>query len=345
MGAALAAAVGCSPSAKSEPQEGKPPVAVETARIEKGDLNQAVDVVGTLSPKFEAAIRSEYSGVVTQVLVTEWVPVKKGQTMARLDSREAEASLLQVKAQASRDEREYERALKLKEAGLMTAQGLEDAKTRRDASTALLQLAQARLDKSVIRSPMDGVVAYRGVSVGDYVENMGTPKPMFRIVDNRLFDLTVTVPSGKIHSVEPGQLLTFTTDAVPGRTFEGRVAFINPSAEENSRAVQVMAEVPNPTGELRADLFVKGKIHTLSRSGVLLAPRSALLTWDLESRKAEIFALEDGLARRRSVETGADAGDLVEVVSGLSSGDTVVTRGAFNLRDGDRVAVVGSRGA
>jgi RND family efflux transporter MFP subunit len=320
-------------------------VAVETARIEKGDLNQAVAVVGTLSPKFEAAIRSEYSGVVTQVLVTEWVPVKKGQIMARLDSREAEASLLQVKAQASRDEREYERALKLKEAGLMTAQGLEDAKTRRDASTALLQLAQARLDKSVIRSPMDGVVAYRGVSVGDYVENMGAPKPMFRIVDNRLFDLTVTVPSGKIHSVEPGQLLTFTTDAVPGRTFEGRVAFINPSAEENSRAVQVMAEVPNPTGELRADLFVKGKIHTLSRQGVLLVPKAALLTWDLEARKADCFALEGDVAKRHSVETGADGGDLVEVVSGLGSGDTVVTRGAFNLRDGDRVAVVGSRGA
>jgi membrane fusion protein (multidrug efflux system) len=90
---------------------------------------------------------------------------------------------------------------------------------------------------------------------------------------------------------------------------------------------------------------VKGKIHTLSRSGVLLVPRAALLTWDLEARKAEVFALEGDKARRLPVETGADGGDRVEVLSGLDAGDKVVTRGAFNLRDGDRVAVVGSRGA
>ena len=69
---------------------------------------------------------------------------------------------------------------------------------------------------------MDGVVALRGVSVGDRVENMGGNSPMFRIVDNRVLDLTVSVPSSRLASVRVGQTLEFTTETLPGRTFTGQ---------------------------------------------------------------------------------------------------------------------------
>ncbi len=237
----LAVAGGCASKADSA-EAGKPAVAVDTVTVAPGYFRESVEVVGTLEAKNAAAVKSEYSGVVTEVAVTEWVPVHKGQVLARMDAREAKSALLQARVQADRDEREYERAQNLKAAGLMTAQGLEDARTQRDSSRALLGLAKTRIDKTVIRSPMDGVVAYRGVSVGDYVENMGAPKPMFRIVDNRLFDLEVTVPSGRIHTVKVGQSLAFSTDAVPGKTFEGKVSFINPAADARK-----------PRGEDRGD--------------------------------------------------------------------------------------------
>jgi RND family efflux transporter MFP subunit len=326
----------CSEKTKGQQDMGKPPVAVDTARAVSAGVPESTQVVGTLAAKSDVEVKSEYSGVITEIYVTEWVPVKKGQPLARLDEREHQASLLQVKAEAARADREYERALKLKEVGLMTQQGLEDAQTQRDAAKAMLDLAQTKLDKSVVRSPIDGVVASRGVSVGDRVESMGGD-PMFRIVDNRLFDLKVTVPSGKIGGVQVGQPLTFTTEAVPGRTFEGKVAFINPTADESSRAIGVVAEVPNPDGVLRSGLFVKGVILTANRADVLQIPRSALLAWNLESKKAECFAVKGDKAFRRAITTGTVQGDSVEVTSGLSAGDTVVTRGAFNLSDGDRV--------
>jgi membrane fusion protein, multidrug efflux system len=336
----LLGAVACSEKTKGQQEAGKPPVAVDTAQAAAADFQESIEVVGTLAAKSDAAVKSEYTGVVTDVYVTEWVPVKKGQPLARLDDREHRASLLQVKAEASRAQREYERALKLKEVGLITQQGLEDAETQRDAAKAMLDLAQTKLDKSLVRSPIDGVVAMRGVSVGDRVESMGGD-PMFRIVDNRVLDLKVTVPSGKISAVKVGQPLTFTTEAVPGRTFEGKVAYINPSADEASRAIGLVAEVPNTDGALRSGLFVRGKILTGNRAGILQIPRVALLTWDLESNKADCFVVQGEKAFRRSVSTGSVEGDAVEVISGLTSGDLVVTRGGFNLSDGDRVVVEG----
>jgi RND family efflux transporter MFP subunit len=198
-------------------------------------------------------------------------------------------------------------------------------------------MAETRLAKAVLRAPIDGVVAVRNVNVGDYVENMGSPAPMFRIVDNRVLELTANVPSARMAALKVGQPFAFTSDALPGREFAGKVSFINPAADEASRTVKVKAEVPNADETLKAGLFVKGRIVTGRRPGVLVVPRSALVSWDTVSRQGGVFVVEGGVARRVSVETGAAPGDAVEVVKGLSAGQEVVTRGGFNLRDGDKV--------
>jgi membrane fusion protein, multidrug efflux system len=338
---------------------GRPPVPVETVRVVKTDLTESVDVVGALSPKFETEVKSEYSGVVTELYVSEWVRVKKGTPLAKFDTREAaasveaaKASLLQAEVSSTKGEREYERALKLKASGLITQQNLDDALSAKEAAAAAaaavraqLHVTEARLAKAVIEAPMDGVVSYRGVSVGDFVENMGSPKPMFRIVDNRLLDLTFTVPSGKMGKVAVGQPITFTTNAFPDRTFTGRIKYLNPAVDEANRSVKVIAEVRNEPDELRGGLFVEGQIVTGTRSGVLVVPRLALQGWDISKRQAEVFAAEDQTAVRKAVETGMVSGDIVEIVSGLREGEAVVTRGAFNLREGDRLNVKSSEGA
>lgn len=334
----LLAGVSCGQKARSDAPAERPPVAVETVVLRRTNLPILVEVVGSLEARYTAAIKPDVSGTVTEVRVDQWVPVRKGQLLARMDDREARAAFLQARAEAARADRELERARKLMEAGLMTAQGLEDAETLRETAAAALAMAETRLKKTEILSPMDGVVAERTVSPGDYAENMSGP-PMFRIVDNRLFDLTVSVPSSQIHRVAPGQTLRFTTDAVPDRTFEGRVAYVNPSADPASRTVAVRAEVPNEDGRLRSGLFVKGTILCGVREKVLLLPREALLSWDAALRTAEVFVVEGDRVRRTSVRTGDSSPDGVEVVSGLAEGAAVVTRGAFLLQDGDPVQV------
>ena len=296
-------------------------------------------------------MKTEYSGTVAEVYVTQWVRVKVGTPLARLDTREADAGVaaaraaaLQADVAAQRAARELDRTVKLKEAGLATQQNLDEAKTADEAARAgvaaakaQLAMFDARLAKAVLRAPIDGVVAARNVNVGDYVENMGNPAPMFRIVDNRVLELTASVPSARMAELKVGQTFAFTSDAFPGREMMGRVSFINPAAEEASRTVKVKAEVLNADESLKAGLFVKGRIVTGKRTGVLVVPRSALVSWDTATRTAGVFVVEGGVAKQVAVETGANAGDRVEVVKGLAPGQEVVTRGGFSLRDGDRV--------
>lgn len=331
---------------------GKPPVAVEVAPAVEADIEESIEVVGSLEPKFAADIKSEFTAVVEEVYVTEWVRVRKGMPLAKLDTREAEAALqaaragfLQAEVAETRASRELDRAMRLREAGLVTEQGLDEARTALEASQAAtaaaraqLQAAETRLAKAVLRAPFDGTVAYRGVNPGDRVENMGG-EPLFRIVDNRLLELTVSVPSTALSSLRTGQPLEFSTEAIPGRTFCGKVQFINPSADPVSRSVKVVAHVPNDDETLRGGLFVKGRILTGTRRGVLQVPRLALVDWDPSRGVAAVFVVNGDTAEKRPVRTGSATPHAVEVTQGLQPGERVVTRGAFNLRSGDHVLV------
>jgi RND family efflux transporter MFP subunit len=353
--ALLLAAAACSRSGDPKVAEpGRPPVAVETARAAASEVEQSVEVVGALTARTEADVRSEQNGIVAEVHVTQWVRVQKGTPLARLDTREAQATvqaaralLLQAEAAARRAERELARTASLRESEAASPQALDEARTADEAARAQaaaaraqLEMAETRLAKAVLRSPIDGVVSRRTANVGDYVENMGSPPPMFHVVDARVLELVAAVPSARVAELRVGQPVVFTSDALPGKELAGRVAFVNPAADEVSRTVKVKAEVLNPGNALRPGLFVKGRIVTGTRAGVLVLPRSALVSWDTVNRTAAVFLLEGGKARRQTIQTGAPAGEGVEVAGGLRAGEEVVTRGGFNLRDGDPVRIV-----
>jgi RND family efflux transporter MFP subunit len=367
--AAFLAAAGCSSKegiddANAVPA-GKPAVPVDAEVAETGDVTEGIEVTGTLSPKHQAEMKSEYGGVVAQVYVNDWAKVRKGDPLLKVDTREGEVLLLKAKAAlqmakagqleaeaaVARADREYDRAVKLLESGLLTRQGMDDARTQKEAAAARIAAARAqvavagedvaqattRLSKAVIRSPFDGTVAERLVSPGDLVGEM--QKVVFRLVDNRLLELTVSVPSTEMAVLRAGQPVRFSTDAFPGREFEGKVAHINPSVSPGDRSVRVIAEVPNVPEVLKGGLFVKGRIETGGRKGVVLIPRTALLSWNVAARKGEVIVVDNNVARRRGVATGAVQGDRVEIPAGLRSGETVVVRGAFLLSEGDAVKV------
>jgi len=352
-------------------------VAVDTIAAAPADLVEEVAVVGTLVPRLQAEIKSDIPGRVVEVPVQEWVRVRRGDPLARVDTREidsqvargataielakanlaaAEAGLAEAGVAAEQARRELDRLTGLKAAGLATQQSLDDAVTRHDATQVRVRAAgaqvaaaraqiavaeedlrflEARRDKSVVRAPFDGTVAERLITEGEVVGEM--QKVLFRLVDNRLLDLTVIVPSAELSRIAPGQEVVFATDALPGKRFTGTVRRINPSAGEADRAVRVTAEVKNDPEVLRGGLYVTGSIVTGRRTGVLQVPRSALLAWDRAAGTAAIFVATGGVARRRAVTTGAAQGDLVEVASGLRAGERVVVRGGFTLKDGDAV--------
>ena len=368
----LGGTTGCSKKSEAKPATGAPQVAVEVQPVAGADLTDGIEVTGTLAPKFEAEVKTEIPGLVKELYVTEWVRVRKGQPLARIGLAETEAlvkrgeanlesakaAVLQARVASERSEREKLRVLKLKEAGLATQQAVDDALSESEAAKARVEAAKAqgraseeelsqtraRLAKGMVRSPIDGVVALKDVNLGSLASDAAAAKPIFRIVDNRLMNLTVTVPSSQMSAVKLGQPVQFTTDGVPGKIFTGKVMFINPSVNEADRSLKVIAEVPNVPEQLKGGLFAKGKIVTGARRGVIQVPRGTLSALDLERHTGSIFVVEAGVAHRRDVVTGAVSGDLVEVASGLKAGEQLVSRGGFTIKDGDRVTIAKASG-
>jgi RND family efflux transporter MFP subunit len=354
---------------KTSPQAVKPAIAVETITAAASDLTDSIEVTGSLEAKFSADVKTQIPGLVTRVFVNEWVPVRKGQPLARIDVAETEALVkraeagvqaaragqAQARVAANRADREMARILNLKESGLATQQGVDDARSEQEAAAARMASSRAqialaeeesrqlrtRLSKGLVVAPIDGVVALRDINVGDLTSDAAASKPIFRIVNNRLLNLTVTVASAESARVKLGQPLEFTVDSLPGRIFTGKVMYINPEISAMDRSLKIIAEVQNGEGALKGGLFAKGHIVTGRRSNVLQVPRSAINDLDLASRRGSLFIIENGLARRSAVVTGAASNERIEIVSGLKAGQRYVVRGGFNLKDGDRVSVTG----
>jgi len=368
---ACVSACGKGDSNKSSNEVSKPPIAVETRSVEPSRVSEGIQVTGSLDPKFSVDVKTQIPGLVRQVMVSEWVYVRRGQPLVRIDVTETEAqvrraeagvasakaSLAQARVAVNRAERELSRMLQLKESGLATRQSLDDARSEAEAAKAgvavaaahinvsaeELRQATARQAKGVVIAPIDGVVALRDVNVGDLASDAAAAKPIFRIVDNRLLNLTVTVSSVDSGRVKVGQSLEFTVDAQPGRTFTGKVMFVNPELSAADRSLKIIAEVRNVPENLKGGMFAKGRIIIGTRSEVLLVPRSAVDSFDIQAKKGRLFVVENGVARSREIQSGIVDGDSVEIKAGLTQGEQYVVRGGFNLKDGDNVAVTAMR--
>ncbi len=346
----------------------RPPRAVEVEEARPAPLVDELPITGTLSPKFEAEVKTQIPGLIEEVYVREWVKVHKGQPLAKINAAEtaaaaqrakatwsaARAALAQAQAEGEQAERERQRTQELKEAGLATRKQADDATSAAQAASARTataqdqaqaaeeewRQAQARLAKALVLSPLDGVVAQRHVNVGDLASDASSAKPIFVIVDNRLLDLTATVPSSSQAQVATGQEIVFHTEALPGQNFHGQVAYVNPRLELADRSLRLVAQVNNGDGPLKGGMFVSGQLIVDRRPAVLQVPRSALDNWEMAKGRASLLVIEGGLARRRQVTTGQMAGDQVEIRSGLAPGEPYVPRGGFTLKDGDPVRVV-----
>ena len=360
-------ACGKGDSNKIATEVSKPPVAVEIRSVAPSRVSEGIEVTGSLEPKFSVDVKTQIPGLVRQVMVSEWVHVRRGQPLVSIDVAETEAqyrraeagiasakaNMAQARVAVNRAERELSRMLKLKESGLATRQNLDDARSEAEAAKAGVAVAAANINvseeerrqaaarraKGVVVAPIDGVVALRDVNVGDLASDAAAAKPIFRIVDNRLLNLTVTVSSVDSGRVKVGQLLEFTVDAQPGRTFTGKVMFINPELSAADRSLKIIAEVHNVPENLKGGMFAKGRIIVGTRAEVLLVPRSAVGSFNIQAKKGRLFVVENGVARSREIQSGVVDGDSVEITAGLTQGEQYVVRGGFNLKDGDKVSV------
>ena len=316
-----------------------------TETVQRGDIRVAISATGTLSAISTVTVGSQISGQVTDVRVDFNSPVKKGDVLAEIDPStyqaqleqgnaqiaSARASLAQAQATLKNAELDYRRKADLGKQKLV-AQGdvdqaraafeqaraqVNSAQAQIHQQTAALKNTQVNIGRSVIRSPVDGVVLTRKIEAGQTVAASLQAPELFTIAEDLAkMKIELAVDESDIGQVKVGQTVNFTADAFPDRQFKGMVDQVRLSATTSNNVVTypVVVTVDNSDGTLLPGLTVNAEIEVSKRSGVLKVANAALRYKPAEN------STDPQAAMRSAMQRGSGSGaneELQKVAAGL----------------------------
>lgn len=313
---------------------------VTVGKVERGSIARTAAVAGVVEPIRTVGVNSQLAGALLQVLAQEGDVVRAGATLARLDDRELSAQLNAAEASYQVAQAAYERAEQLRDRKVITIPEYERDRTAFAAARAAYDQLKTRISYATVRAPVSGVVTEKHVEAGDVVGNQAR---LFSIADVSTMVVRVGVSELDVVELRNGDPVFIRLDAIPDRELNGRIRRIFPSGDPQTRLVPVeVAIAPADARLVRPGFLARVTFALSTHDNVLLIPQSAII--GAQGGEA-VFAVKDGKAVRRTIETGLTARGMVEVRDGLAEGEEIVFVGGNTLRDGMSVRAVGAEGA
>lgn len=303
--------------------------AITVARITRGAAAEIVYATGSVEPETWSRSTPLVRGRIIERCRCEGKSVRKGDVLARLDDKEALATLNDLRALEEFQGREFDRQSQLLARGVATSQAHQRAESDLARIKAQIAAQTQRLEYFKLVSPMDGIVLKEDGEVGDMVEpgtilyRIGLEKPLWVVAD---------VNEEDIPRVQVGQKALLRTDAFINRVLQGVVKQITPAGDPVSKTFRVRIGLPDDT-PLRVGMSVEANIVSHEKLDVLLVPANAVVNNSL-------LTVENNRARLRKVETGIRGTGMVEIVGGASEGELVVAPATTNIKGGSRVRPV-----
>jgi membrane fusion protein, multidrug efflux system len=347
--AALAlAATACAGSAGEEPRSDSDTsstrvVNVEVLAVAPESFEDQVSITGTVEANRDVTVAAEESGVVRVVYAEKGNRVRAGQPLVKIDDEIVRAQHDQARAEAALARETYERQRRLwEEEKIGSELTFLQAKYRAETAEASVRVLAARLERTVVRAPIAGVLESRAVEVGSMV---GPGAPVARIIDVDTLKVAGGVPERYAGEVKrgAGAIVNFET---LGRDFQGRTRFVGTAVNEQNRTFPVEIAIPNAGGTLKPGMVARVRLARGAQRQAILVPREAVLR--TETGYAVFTVQEEGgrtVAQMTPVITGAGNANRVVIESGLSVKDQVVVVGQHQVAHGDVVQIVARGGA
>jgi membrane fusion protein, heavy metal efflux system len=327
---------------------------LKTASVTAGSMAMEVVVPGSVVANSyrEVKVTPVAGGIVTRVHVELGASVRRGQPLATIfsaDLADAQTRYLSMAAMLDADHKKLERTQALVAIGAASRQELEEVTAVHAGHETEVEAARQRLlllglapdqvqslrspsqvvSSVTIPAPMDGVITGRSANLGQVV---GMGQELFVVTDLSEVWAVGDLYEQDLRAVRVGSEAAITTPAYPGTTLRGRVAYIDPRVDTQTRTAKIRVALANPDGRLRLGMFVSMAFRTPAGDRAVLVPKAAVQT--LGARQVVFVAAKDeeGKFIQRTVRLGPPMGESYAVVSGLRPGDTVVTEGSFLLR-------------
>jgi len=309
-----------------------PGVIVDKVRIKSFPLS--AEALGNANANESIEVRTEITAALKAIYFTEGQRVEKGTILAELENAQQLAELAAARAALVESSSQLKRSEELFKTKVVAASQLEQLRAEQEADLAAVNAAQSRLEKTIIRAPFTGRLGLRRVSVGSI---LNTNTVITTLDDTSVIKLDFDVPEVFLANLEPGMRVAAHSAAWPGTVFNGEVAFIDTRVDPVTRTVIVRAVLPNEEGRLRPGMFLTVSLLK-QEAQALVIPEEAVVP---EGSKQYVFVVgTDGLAELREIQTGRRRPGEVEVISGVSEGERVITEGTQKARDGQPVRII-----
>lgn len=305
-----------------------PTATVRVQAVESVKRLATEEVVGTVRPKLSAAIAAKISGTILQMLAAPGQSVKAGQLLVRIDAREIQARLDQAQALREQTQKDLDRFKKLLAEDILAQQEFDATQSRFRVADATAREAETMLGYTKILAPFDGVITAKRADVGD----LATPgKPLLELEAPAALRLEADVPEALIDRIKLNEKLAVRVPTA-NLSLEATVSEISPIADPVSRTFLVKLDLPQTPG-LRSGQFGRVAVPVAEVSAIRVPAGAVVVRGQMEIA----FVVVNQRAQLRLVKTGKHLGGEVEIVSGLSAGETIVVEGAGALLDGQPV--------
>ncbi len=300
--------------------------------IEPRDIENEITATGSILADESVTLTNEISGRVTAIYFKEGRHVKKGELLLQLYDADLQAQRERAEAQLKLAVDIEARQKKQLDMEAISLEEYETALNRLHTAKADVQLIQAQIIKSRITAPFDGIIGLRYVSEGAYLS------PGVRIAT------LIALNPIKIDFAVPERFYALLADDLPIRfriqgladEYSGKIYAVEPEIDTDIRSVRCRAVCPNPDGLIKPGAFAEVTIPLKKLAGALMIPSEALIP---DAQKQSVFVVKNNKVQTRNVVTGLRTSETVQILSGLSAGDTVLTTGLLQVRPGSAVRV------
>ena len=312
-------------------------VPVSVIAAQKQRLASSISLAGTINASNDVNVISETQGSVRQAHLKVGDIVQAGTVLVEVEDHIPRSNLSTAEISYQKAKRDFERSETLFQENSISRSQLDAARLAMQAAENQLEIAKRQLENTKIKTPIAGTVNARLVDVGTMVQ---PGMPVANIVDITTLKVRVNVSEQEAFRLKTGDPVDISTDVYPGQKFQARVDNIASKSDEAHTYPVEIKLVNNARYPLRAGMFCRIAFTSITATDALAIPRVALVG---SVKNAEVFVVRNGIAYLQQIIVGKQTNEYLEVLNGLSEGDTVVTSGQNNLVDKTRVIIVSSK--
>jgi len=307
-------------------------VPVKAHIVSLESLSNSVFTTGTILANEEVELRSEISGKITRILFKEGSFVSKGDLLIKINDADLQAQLRRAESKVKLSEEKELRQRQLRDGNLISQEEYDNTLGELNVNQADYDLIKAQIDKTEIRAPFSGLIGLRSVSEGSYVT---TSNVIARLQNFNSLKVDFSIPERYFSSVQKGDELEFKISG-SNQNFKAKVYAIEPKIDPGTRTLQIRAVCNAAYKELIPGAFANVELALKQTTNAILIPTVSIVP---ELKGQKVFLYKSGIVISQIVELGVREATRVQVTSGLSEGDTVITSGILQIRPKSKVKI------